>query len=192
MRSDRRIRRGTLTAAVLGLALMTGGCTAVEDAMAAVPFLNFMREAPSFDPYEAPRPAPPNTVPLSSPAGDWEPVLERPVTEAALTEFGDTLTNPLSDNETVLARGQEVYLTYCSVCHGSQGEGNGPVVDPAAGKFPMGPDLRIAGTVNRSDGYIYAVIKGGRGLMPAYQRIPPQDRWAVVSYVRQLQAEGQE
>lgn len=186
MRADRRT---TLGVAVLAVAASMTGCTQIEDAMASVPFLNFMREAPFFDPYESPRPAPANSVPLASPAGEWESSIERPVTEAALLAFGDTLYNPMADTPELHARGQEVFLTYCSVCHGPQGEGNGPVVDPAAGKFPLGPSLTISTTVNRSDGYIYAIIKAGRGLMPPYQRIPPEDRWAVVSYLRQLQGQ---
>lgn len=183
-----RIRLGVFAVLILAL----GGCTDIEDGLASVPFLNFMREAPFFDPYEAPRPAPPNAVPVESPAGEWEPTIPTPVTEAALQSFAAQVSNPLPRDSTVLARGQDVYLTYCSVCHGAQGEGNGPVVGP--GKFPMGPDLRIPTTVGRSDGYIYAIAKAGRGLMPAYRRIPPRDRWAVVHYVRQLQGQpgGQE
>ena len=189
MRGERRrIHRAVAAAVLAATALGLGGCTRIEDAMAAVPFLNFMREAPSFDPYEAPRPAPANSVPLASPAGTWEPTIATPVTEAALQEFAASVTNPMGRDEAVLARGEHVFLTYCSVCHGAQGEGNGPVV--GAGKFPMGPDLRIPNTVARSDGYIYAVVKAGRGLMPSYRRIPPADRWAVVNYVRQLQGQA--
>ncbi|HSH45548.1 MAG TPA: cytochrome c [Longimicrobiales bacterium] len=189
MRVDSRFRRAAVVVALLGAGTLSG-CTQVENAMSSVSFLNFMREAPFFDPYESPRPAPPNSVPLSSPRGEWEPDIPTPVTEQALVAFGDTLSNPLAGDPAALERGAEVFQTYCMVCHGAQGEGNGPVVDPAAGKFPMGPDLRIATTVNRSDGYLYAIMKAGRGLMPSYRRIPPQDRWAVVSYVRQLQGQA--
>lgn len=189
MRRERTRARAVVGVVALA-ALASTGCTRIEEAMASVPFLNFMHEAPSFDPYEAPRPAPPNSVPLASPAGGWEPNIPTPVTEAALQGFAAEVTNPLPMDTAVLRRGQEVYQTYCFVCHGAAGQGNGPVVDPAAGKFPMGPALTIPTTVGRSDGYIYAVVKAGRGLMPSYRRIPPQDRWAVVNYVRQLQAAG--
>ncbi|HUG39373.1 MAG TPA: cytochrome c [Longimicrobiales bacterium] len=188
MRADPGRVARSLVVGVVGLgALALSGCTRIEDMMAAVPILNFMREAPFFDPYEAPRPAPPNSVPVESPAGEWEPTIPTPVTEAALQAFAARVSNPLPMDTAVLARGEHVYLSYCSVCHGSRGEGNGPIVDPAAGKFPLGPSLTIPTTVGRSDGYIYAVVKAGRGLMPSYRRIPPRDRWAVVSYLRQLQ-----
>ena len=91
---------------------------------------------------------------------------------------------PASD--AVLERDAFVYNNQCAVCHGAQGAGDGSVI--GAGRFPTAPSL-VAGTApGRSDGYLYAVIRVGRGLMPAYgDRIGHEDRWAVVHYVRQLQ-----
>ena len=34
------------------------------------------------------------------------------------------------------------------------------------------------------------MITNGRGLMPSYKRIPAQERWYVVDYVRQLQRDA--
>ena len=39
----------------------------------------------------------------------------------------------------------------------------------------------------RSDGYIWGMIRNGRGLMPPYNRIEEMDRWDVVNYLRGLQ-----
>ena len=39
----------------------------------------------------------------------------------------------------------------------------------------------------RTDGYIFGMIRNGRGLMPPYNRIEEMDRWDVVNYVRALQ-----
>jgi mono/diheme cytochrome c family protein len=178
------LRSGIVLIALLSVGL--GGCTRVEDMLSAIPALNFMRVSPALDPWEAPRPAPVGSVPFRSPGERWEPPVER--TEAALRAWGDTLTNPLPMAEAVLARGQEVYDVYCSVCHGPSGQGDGPIVGP--GLFPFAPDLTLPQTVDRTDGYLYAVTRVGRGLMPAYQRIPPSDRWAVVNYTRQLQQDG--
>jgi mono/diheme cytochrome c family protein len=127
------------------------------------------------------------SVPYLTPGERWEPPVER--TEAALRAWGDTLSNPLPRGEVVLARGQVVYDIYCSVCHGPTGHGDGPIVGP--GLFPFALDLTLPQTVARTDGYLYAVTRVGRGLMPAYQRIPPSDRWAVVNYMRHLQESGQ-
>ncbi|MGI9090477.1 MAG: c-type cytochrome, partial [Gemmatimonadaceae bacterium] len=42
-------------------------------------------------------------------------------------------------------------------------------------------------TKNRTDGYIFGMIRNGRGAMPTYNRIEEMDRWDVVNYVRALQ-----
>jgi hypothetical protein len=43
-----------------------------------------------------------------------------------------------------------------------------------------------------SDGYLYSIIRYGRGVMPRYgDKIFNQGtRWAVVNYVRMLQSQG--
>ena len=41
---------------------------------------------------------------------------------------------------------------------------------------------------NYPDGQLYDIITNGSGLMPAYRwPIPPDDRWAIIAYVRSLQ-----
>lgn len=111
-----------------------------------------------------------------------------PFTATQLDSVAPTLSNPLPASEAVLARGEVVYNNQCSVCHGVQGAGDGSVV--GAGRFPTAPSL-VAGTApGRSDGYLYGVIRVGRGLMPAYgERIDHEDRWAVVHYMRALQGQ---
>jgi mono/diheme cytochrome c family protein len=55
-------------------------------------------------------------------------------------------------------------------------------------KFVPPPDLTADATKARTDGYIYAMIKQGRGIMPRYgDKILGADRWNVVNYVRKLQ-----
>lgn len=181
----RDARRGLLTLLVVAT-LGLGGCTEIENAMARVAILNFMRESPAFDPYEAPRVPPERSVPAESPGEAWEAPLEN--TDAALRARGDTMTNPLPATDAVLARGAVQFQTYCAVCHGVGGEGDGPVV--GVGKLPFATNLMLPTTVERSDGYLYGIIRVGRGLMPSYRRIPPSDRWAVVRYVRHLQQGG--
>lgn len=180
-------RRAGLLALVATGALALGGCTRIEDAMASVAFLDFMRESPAFDPYEAPREAPPNSVPVESPGGVYEPAVEN--TDAAIRAYGDTMTNPLPMTDSVVTAGAEVFQTYCAVCHGVGAAGDGPLV--GTGKLPFATNLTLPTTVERSDGYIYGIVRLGRGLMPSYRRIPPRERWAVVNYVRHLQQTGE-
>lgn len=177
---------GVLLAAALTLG--TGACTRIDNALASVSFLSFMRNAPSFDPYEAPRPAPPGSVPFNSPVGELLPPLEG--TEAALNAFaaGPFGTNPLAaDDSAALALGTVMFNRHCAVCHGDTGQGNGPAVGPT--KFPFAPNIVAPPTTGRPDGYIYGIIRAGRGLMPSYgARTTHLERWAMVNYVKQLQA----
>lgn len=99
-------------------------------------------------------------------------------------EAARALTNPLALNETNIRRGQKVFNTYCYVCHGYEGHGDGPVVPP----FPIPKSLHSADMRGWKDGHIFHVISKGQGIMPSYaQQIPVNDRWAVILYVRALQ-----
>jgi mono/diheme cytochrome c family protein len=166
------------------------GCTRIDNTLASIPVFAFMRSAPSFDPYEGTRPPAPNSVPYETPNGPQEAPLAN--TDDALTSFGSAVKNPLPMSDAAgLARGDVMFQRYCYVCHGPEGKGDGPILskptDP--GKFPFAPNLTIAPTTTRSDGYIYGMIRVGRGLMPPYgDKIPEHDRWAIVNYVRELQA----
>lgn len=93
------------------------------------------------------------------------------------------LVNPLPRTADVLGRGERVYMTYCVVCHGPNGDGQGYIVP----KFPMPPSLNSAKVTNWPDGRIYHVITRGQNLMPNYaSQVLPEDRWAVIHYVRAL------
>ena len=96
------------------------------------------------------------------------------------------IANPTPSSAASLANGRKYYQINCSVCHGDRGMGDGTVT-----KYGM-PGIAIAGdaTRGRSDGYIYGMIRNGRGLMPTYNRIEEMDRWDVVNYVRALQGGG--
>jgi hypothetical protein len=69
------------------------------------------------------------------------------------------------------------------VCHGATGAGNGPALRYGV----PAPSLLTDITKNRTDGYLWGMMRNGRGLMPTYDRIEDSDRWDVVLYVRALQ-----
>lgn len=173
--------------AVVASAWALAGCTDwagydIDVAAGKVPQLATMRRSVIPDPYAMPRLPAPGTVPVTHPQGD----VPAPYTATQLDSIGAVLRNPYSNEPAVLARGRVQYATNCAVCHGPAGAGNGTVVGP--GKFPFAPPVNGAATAQRSDGYIYGVIDVGRGLMPPYgSRITHADRWAIVSYVRELQ-----
>lgn len=93
------------------------------------------------------------------------------------------LTQPLT--RALLRRGQERYAIYCAVCHGSVGDGRGPVVQRG---FPAPPSYHIARLRDAPDRHFYDVITHGHGVMYSYaDRVEPADRWAIVAYIRALQ-----
>lgn len=104
--------------------------------------------------------------------------------QADTTQAAEVLVNPLPRTSDVLARGQKVYMTFCVVCHGEKGDGQGYMVP----KFPQPPQLFSDKVTNWPDGRIFHVITRGQNLMPSYaSQILPEDRWAVIHYVRVLQ-----
>ena len=55
--------------------------------------------------------------------------------------------------------------------------------------FPAPPHLWTDKLVAAKAAYLYDVITNGQGVMYSYaDRVPPADRWAIVAYVRALQA----
>lgn len=94
------------------------------------------------------------------------------------------LQNPFPRTAETLARGQRVYMNMCVVCHGPEGDGHGYIVPP----FPMPPTLHSDKVRGWSDSRIFHVITVGQNLMPSYaSQILPEDRWAVIGYVRALE-----
>jgi mono/diheme cytochrome c family protein len=99
-------------------------------------------------------------------------------------QAGRELKNPFRPTREVLARGQVMFNTYCIVCHGPNGEGDGSIVP----KFPRPPSLQSDKIRGWGDGQIYHTITMGQGNMPSYtQQISRGDRWSIVHYVRALQ-----
>jgi len=139
-----------------------------------------MRHQRNIKPYARPIPPVAGAVPVSG--------AELPLTR----ETADRLVNPRTRTAESLNRGQWVFQTYCLVCHGEQGEGNGPVSLAGGGPFPGIPSLVDPSRPKMTDGAIYGMVveaqRMGRGLMPRYgDKIHGSDRWDVVNYVRSLQ-----
>jgi mono/diheme cytochrome c family protein len=109
-------------------------------------------------------------------------VISSQPTPAALDSLA-LLANPTAVSDSSLANGRRHYQINCAVCHGASGAGDGPVTTYG---LPA-PSLLTDIAKNRSDGYVYGVIRNGRGLMPPYNRVEDMDRWDVVNYLRGLQ-----
>lgn len=86
----------------------------------------------------------------------------------------------------LLARGQQRYDIFCTPCHALSGDGEGRIVERG---FPKPPPLYGAGLVRAKAQFLYDVITRGHGVMYSYaDRVPSADRWAIVAYIRALQA----
>lgn len=160
-------------------ALLAGSLAACDDQIKRVPIFSTMSTQPSLEPYEAAqRTQVPGTMAIDG---------ERHYT---VVEADSMLTNPTGGSAAELAQGAETFGIFCTPCHGPSGLGDGPVVGP--NRIPDLPLLNITSDLTRgySDGYIWGLITNGRGLMPSYRRIPADERWLVVSYVRQLQRDA--
>ena len=94
------------------------------------------------------------------------------------------LRNPYAPTPEVLRRGQRYYNIACAVCHGNDGNAaNGYV----AKQFTGVPSLHSSSLTLLTDGDMYHLISVGRNRMPNYRaQLLPENRWAVVAYVRVL------
>lgn len=125
---------------------------------------------------------PEGTVPVGMPVR---------ASEIPLAE-GEKLPNPNPPTLASLDNGRAQFTIYCTPCHGMAGLGDGLVAGPPYGKGPFVAVLPIAGPVGKAltstftDGHIFSVISQGIRRMPSYKRIPPNDRWDIVNYVRYL------
>ncbi len=94
-----------------------------------------------------------------------------------------TLANPVAADLASVQRGRVYYQINCTVCHGRAGLGNGPATTLGMVPMPLVSDRAKKFT----DGYIWGMMRNGRGLMPSANRIEEMDRWDVVNYVRAIQ-----
>jgi mono/diheme cytochrome c family protein len=166
-------RRSLAAATAALLALGGAGCTTLDNTIARVPWFTTMSDQVVVRPFELPRTPPPGSVPITGREDSLD-----------LLTGVTSLANPVPPSPASLQRGQLLFDTYCIVCHGPAGHADGTVVP----KFVPPPDLTLDASKQRSDGYIYAMIKQGRAIMPKYgDKIRGLDRWNVVNYVRKLQ-----
>jgi mono/diheme cytochrome c family protein len=121
--------------------------------------------------------------------GAAEPPHPGAVARGALAREQALLTRPAMD-DTLLQRGRERYAIFCTPCHGAVPDGTGGMV---AGRYvPNPPSLLCEKLRAAPDEHLVDVITNGYGRMYPYaSRIPPEDRWAIVAYVRALQLSQQ-
>jgi mono/diheme cytochrome c family protein len=99
--------------------------------------------------------------------------------------FAAGLPAKLAVDMKFMERGRDRYQIYCAPCHGAAGDGNGITKRYGMGATPTYHDPRLR---TMPDGEIFNTITVGKNTMLPYaDKLVPEDRWAVVAYVRALQ-----
>ena len=116
--------------------------------------------------------------------------------EGANRENSRDLINPLPYNDEVLELGEKVYEINCMMCHGETGEGNGWIYNPdgpysamPANYYSVFYEMESEGVSlgnHITDGIAFHSITYGKGKMGAHNWLTPEERWAVIHYIRDL------
>ena len=98
-------------------------------------------------------------------------------------------SNPVPATADSLARGEEVYLQACWICHGPAGLGDGPV---GVTLNPRPSNLRIHTVPGvHTDGQLFEWVANGfpNSAMPEFsETYSEEDRWNVINYIRTFAA----
>ncbi len=127
----------------------------------------------------------PGTVPYASTASPNSPDM------TGLDQNGQPVKGwPVTVDKNLVQLGADRYNIFCIPCHGPNGQGDGKAVSFG---FPKPPDLLGNNAKSLSNGDIFQVITNGKGKMFSYgYRVKPDERWAIISYIRAMQlANGQ-
>lgn len=187
------MRRSTRSNLALGLALLAlSGCRGCTSSRPPVHLNPNMLNQPRYEPQassaffyngQAMRPPVPGTVArgeLRDLTKDGPYWTGKDASGAFVTAI------PMPVDDAVRARGKQRFEIYCAACHDKGGDGKGILFE--RGKVPT-PSFHDDQRRRMPDGQIFDTITNGTGLMPSYRYpIPVRDRWAIIVYLRALQA----
>lgn len=131
------------------------------------------------------------------PARLYPPAQSVPTTgrEVAYTaEQAARLANPVPRNAASLEAGKKLYDVNCAMCHGQKGLGDGTVAAFFKAALSTDPtivvpaDYTAPAIVSQTDGQLFYTLTDGKARMPGFGKLlTPQERWALVNYIRSLQ-----
>jgi mono/diheme cytochrome c family protein len=175
-----------VTRALLLLCVLTlAGCERAMHDMYQQPRLDPGEASPLFADGRGERPPPAGSVPMAAGTLAMTSSGRKGRELPAQWQAAEESQAPPPITAALLARGQQRFDVYCLPCHSPIGDGDGPVVRRG---FPQPPSYHQQRLRDAPDRHFYDVISKGYGIMHSYaDRVPPQDRWAIVAYIRALQ-----
>ncbi len=86
--------------------------------------------------------------------------------------------NPFGEDRDAIAAGAKLFRQHCSSCHGKEGYGKGKK-----------PSLHSSRVVAATPGELEWLLANGsiKNGMPSWARLPEQQRWQIVSYLKTFQ-----
>ncbi|HKV92534.1 MAG TPA: cytochrome c [Candidatus Angelobacter sp.] len=86
--------------------------------------------------------------------------------------------NPYASQSEAIAAGAKLFHQNCASCHGNEAMGT-----------PKKPNLHSDRIRNSTPGELEWLLKNGsmKNGMPSWSRLPEQQRWQIVSYLKSLQ-----
>jgi mono/diheme cytochrome c family protein len=138
-----------------------------------VEWISFMEIQPAHRQMEDPLPVPARSIPIDGPVAI--PGMLPP-------------KNPIEADEASIARGAELFDLHCTLCHGANADGRGPIAPFLANK-PA--NLTSPIVQSKSDGSIFLTITNGvEGKMPPLnENLLVPERWDLVNFIRTLTAD---
>ncbi len=129
---------------------------------------------------------------IAIPASGHVPYYYNDTEEERLRASAEITNNPFPISDHGLESGKNMYTTFCAICHGEKGDGNGWLVDEANGAavYPAAPAvLTDEKFVTASNGQLYHAIMYGKNVMGGYaDKMSYEERWNTIHYIRSLQA----
>jgi cytochrome c553 len=104
----------------------------------------------------------------------------------------EMLNNPFPITNEGLERAAVLYNTYCGICHGEKGDGQGWLYAKPESKYGAAPKNLISDELIAStNGRYYFAIMHGKNVMGGYSdKLSFEERWQVIHYIRGLQAKA--
>ncbi|MGO9172504.1 MAG: c-type cytochrome [Rhodomicrobium sp.] len=125
----------------------------------------------SIKPQANPLPFPQRSVPVPGTA------TMRPAGQDAASN----MPNPIQPSPESIHKGKQMFMIYCTPCHGTSGTGNGTVGEKLSARpFDLTSDM----VQSLPDGFIFGYLTYGGTVMPNFANdLSPTERWHVINFL---------